>query len=237
VYGGAFKTASFVRQHLILDYGTVDLGSPGAHFMIADHVDYPSCNTDSQDNASWLASQGEMVSAWSEMAIADRDYCTKFPACTIAPSYYNSLADELADSVIYDQLNKYTGFWPFEFNASGALNLGQQEPTVDLNGILSEPCLSATWPSGCGLDPYPNYTIYKGLFEMGSYCLTHKAVSPVSDSTLTEFISNNANSIAGLDNFGFEWDLSGPNSPVNFGTRTSVLDGLDAQIGGSSAMC
>ena len=226
--GGAFYEASWVRQHLIYDYAAPAPGTPGAEFMIADHVG-SSC--DAAGAQPWLQSQGEMVNAWTDMYAADKAYCGS--SCATAPSYYNNLADELALTVISDQLQT-NGTWPFEGDP------GQAEPTADLNGILSEPCeptAGNTWPRGCALgsslSDYQPYLISKGIFERAIYCSNHN----LNDSRLTSFAALNAGSLAGLPHFGFLWDSQDANAPVIFPTQTSVLDGLDADLGGSYAMC
>jgi hypothetical protein len=230
--GGAFAAANFVRQHLIYHYNDVTLGTPGSEFMIADHVD-TSSSCAAAGAQPWLQSQGEMVNAWTDMYAADKAYCNVNPGCATAPGFYNNLADELALSTISDKLDS-KGSWPFQGMP------GQKEPTVDTNGILSEPCLPTgtnTWPRGCALgtsvSDFQPYLISKGIFERGIYCSNHN----FNDTDLQNFISANAASLAGLPNFGFLWDSSGDNQPVIFATRASVLDGLDAQPGGSFAMC
>jgi hypothetical protein len=47
----------------------------------------------------------------------------------------------------------------------------------------------------------------------------------------------NAASIAGLPHFGFLWDSPNANQPVILATQVSVLDGLNAAMTGSYAMC
>jgi len=42
---------------------------------------------------------------------------------------------------------------------------------------------------------------------------------------------------AGLPHFGFLWDSPNANKPVIFATQVSVLDGLNAAMTGSYAMC
>ena len=107
---------------------------------------------------------------------------------------------------------------------------------MDSSAILSEPCDSPSWPDGCTLQSSASgdspFLIFKGNFERGIYCSNHN----LSDAALTAFISANATSIAGLNHFGFRWDSSA-NTLVNFATPASVLDGLNAEIGGSFAMC
>jgi hypothetical protein len=229
--GGAFAAASFIRGYLIYHYNSITLGNPGAYFMIADHPD-PASSCSPKGAQSWLQAQGEMVNAWTDMYAADEAYCDANGGCPSgipSPSYFNNLADELARSVIHDEMQS-NGTWPFEGQS------GQLEPTVDQNGILSEPCSSSSWPYGCNLIPSAGpqwYLISKGFFERGIYCSNHN----FNDSTLTSFASRNAGDIANLPHFGFLWDSSGANDPVTFPTQTSVLDGLDADLGGSYAMC
>jgi hypothetical protein len=228
--GGALAVASFVGKHLIYSYNAITPGTAGSQFMVADHLDDTKCAAGGSQ--SWLQSQGEMVNAWSDMYAAAKTYCAK-SSCSEPASYYNNLADELAGSVVSDRLTSKGG-WPFEGMP------GQAEPTVDTNGILSEPCEPTKhnkWPYGCKLGTtigsYQSYLISKGFFERGIYCSNHN----FNDSQLTTFASANAASLANLPHFGFLWDSSGPNNPVIFATQTSVLDGLDASLGGSYAMC
>lgn len=229
--GGAIYAASWIRGNLIDDYGTTALGTPGAQFMIADHASYNSSSQSCgpEGAQSWLQTQGETVNAWTDMYAA----CKAYAQCAASPGYYNNLADELALSVVGDKLGS-NGTWPFEGDP------GQAEPTVDSNGILSEPCEPTsgnTWPRGCALgtslSDYQPYLISKGIFERAIYCSNHN----FNDSQLTSFAAVNADSLAGLPNFGFLWDSQGANAPVIFPTQTSVLDGLDADLGGSYAMC
>ena len=229
--GGAIYAASWIRSNLIYKYGGPAMGTPGAQFMIADHASYdPTTQTCSAaGDQSWLQSQGEMVNAWTDMYAA----CLAYSQCSAAPAYYNNLADELALTVVSDKLTS-AGTWPDEQYS------GQAEPTVDLNGILSEPCKPTsgnTWPRGCpvgtSLSDYQPYLISKGIFERAIYCSNHN----FNDSVLTSFAALNAGSLAGLPNFGFLWDSQEANAPVIFPTQASVLDGLDADLGGSYAMC
>lgn len=162
--------------------------------------------------------------------------------CSAGPGYYNGLADELADSVVFDQLVSH-GFigancWPFENPANGTL--GQKEPTLDHDGILSEMCIPSTqqsdWPDDCpvGTDSssFQSYLIAKGIFQRALYCVQSK----VTDTTLANFAQTNAVSLAGtLTHYGFYWDDSGANNPVNFATRASILEGLDADLGQQEA--
>jgi hypothetical protein len=226
VGGGAVFEAGWIKQHLIYYYGVAPMGSPGAVFMIADHVD-SSC--DAAGSQSWLQSQGEMVNAWTDMYAA----CKAYGACDAAPSYYNNLADELARTVIGDNPSQNAAY-----QSEG--EPGQAEPTIDNNGILSEPCEPTSgnqWPYGCALgsslSDYQSYLISKGFFERAVYCSNHN----FNDSALTSFAARNAASLAVLPHFGFLWDSTGANDPVIFPTQTSVLDGLDANLGGSYAMC
>ena len=79
----------------------------------------------------------------------------------------------------------------------------------------------------------PSYLISKGIFERAINCSNHN----LKDSELTTFASVNAASIARLPHFGFLWDSPNANKPVIFATQVSVLDGLNAAMTGSSAMC
>jgi len=231
--GGALAEASWIRQHLIFQYNNITLGTDGARFMMADHVD-SSCQP--TGNQTFLHAQGAMVSAWTDMSNA---CSTAGAGCSATPIYYDHLADELANSVRSDKLQS-DGTWPFENRGNG-----QKEPTVDTNGILSEMCIptdppgQSAWPRACPLgDSISNfqpYLIAKGIFERAVYCVQ----SNITDSTLANFISTNATSLANTLNFyGFLWDSSLANDPVNFATRTSILEGLDADLGqGHYGMC
>jgi hypothetical protein len=231
--GGAFKADAFVQKNLTMQYNGIKPGTVGSRFLILDHILNPGCATDTtNDNQAWLANQGEMVSAWSEMATADQDLCNAGP-CNNQVDFYNRLAVELAHSVTSEQLDQ-NGHWPYK----GDLDL-VYAPTVDLAGVLSEPCQASplsAWPLNCDVSDskYQGFEIYKGLFQQGIYCLLNKATNPVTDPTLSTFVTTNAGYIANLTDLGFLWDVDGT---ANDGTRASVLDGLDAQIGGSSKMC
>jgi hypothetical protein len=232
--GGALYAASWIRQHLIFQYNNTTLGTDGARFMMAGAVD-SSCNpTGSQ---TFLHAQGAMVSAWTDMSNA---CSTPGAGCSATPIYYDHLADELANSVRSDKLDQVTGIWPFETAFNGSP--GQKEPTVNSDGILSEMCIPAPpstqsdWPRGCDLgtdmSSFKSYLIAKGIFERAVYCVQ----SNITDSTLANFVSTNATSLASTLNFyGFLWDSTLANDPVNFATRASVLEGLDADIGQQEA--
>jgi hypothetical protein len=227
--GGAVADAEFIRARLIYTYSGTP-GDSGAEFMIADHL--KGCKA--KGSQAWLQSQGEMVNAWTDMYAAARTYCRKHK-CSVAAAYYNRLADELARTVIHDRLvvKDGTRTWPLKGKP------GQARPTVDANGILSEPCDStlSDWPYGCKLGhsagTYQPYLISKGIFERAIYCSSHN----LKDSELTTFASANAASIARLPHFGFLWDSPNANQPVIFATQVSVLDGLNAAMTGSYAMC
>jgi hypothetical protein len=213
--GGAIADASFIVHHLIDGpYNHITPGTSGSQFMIADHP-APGCKG-VKGTQMWLSAQGEMVNAFSDMYAADKtDHGSD-------PAYYNHLANDLALTVIGNKPGTH----------------GTITATVDSGGILSEPCDSKKWPAGCVLHTGKNrkgdapFLIFKGIFERAIYCSNHN----LNDATLTAFISKNANSVAQLNHFGFRWD-TGSNNLVNFATQTSVLDGLDAQTGNSSAMC
>lgn len=221
---GAIAEAGWIRQHLIYKYAGPALGNRGAQFMIADHLK----NCKAAGNLSALQTQGEMVNAWTDMYAA----CKRLGSCPAKASYYNNLADGLALTVIHDDPT-----WNAKYRNSG----GQAEPTVDSRGILSEPCEPTKgnkWPFGCALGkprttPFKPYLISKGIFERAIYCSNHN----FNDAALTSFATKNAASIASLPHPGFLWDSPGANAPVIFPTRASVLDGLDAHLGGSYAMC
>lgn len=232
--GGAIRAAAWIRSNLIYRYGGPAMGTPGAEFMIADHAarDRKTGSCRPEGNRSWLQTQGEMVNAWTDMYAA----CKKYSKCPAAARYYNNLADELALSVTSDQLTA-AGGWRFKHRA------GQAEPTVDINGVLSEPCKPPKkhrWPYDCkvgdaigGKHPYQPWLISKGMFERAIYCSNHN----FGDPALRDFAATNAAYLANLPHFGFLWDSPGANAPVIFATQASVLDGLDASLGGSYSMC
>jgi hypothetical protein len=233
--GGAIYEASWIRQHLIFQYNSITLGTDGARFMMAGAAD-PSSSCKPTGNQTFLHAQGAMVSAWTDMSNA---CSTAGAGCNATPIYYDHLAEELANSVRSDKLQS-DGTWPFENDFNGST--GQREPTVDKNGILSEMCIPAKpstqsdWPRGCpaGNDKssFKSYLIAKGIFERAVYCVE----SNVTDSTLANFVSTNATSLANTLNFyGFLWDSTLANDPVNFATRASILEGLDADIGQQEA--
>jgi hypothetical protein len=228
--GGAFADATFIRARLIFAYSGTP-GDSGAQFTIADHLS--GCTATGSN--SWLQSQGEMINAWTDMYAAEKTYCQKHH-CTVAAAYYNRLADALARTVISDKLVvKKNGARTWRFKGKK----GQARPTVDTHGILSEPCDAAVsdWPYGCKLGnsagTYQSYLISKGIFERALSCSNHN----LRDSKLTAFASANAASIARLPHFGFLWDSANANKPVIFATQVSVLDGLNAAMTGSYAMC
>lgn len=211
--GGALADATFIVDHLVDGpYNHIALGTTGSQFMIADHPK-DNCTTVG-GTQMWLGAEGEMVNAFSDMYAADKAFGGK------DAGYYNQLADELALTVTSNTAGKF----------------GSVTPTVDSNDVLSEPCQSSSWPAGCTLikkrGAEAPFLIFKGIFERGIYCSNHN----LNDAALTGFIGKNATWIASLNRFGFQWDSPG-NTLVNFATQTSVLDGLDAQVGGSFAMC
>jgi len=226
--GGAIYEAGWIRSELIFHYAGPAPGSAGSQFMVADHL---TSGCTAAGDLSALQTQGEMVNAWTDMYAA----CKKY-GCPTTASYYNRLANELALTVIRDTPAQNATYRSHH-------DQGQSEPTVDGQGILSEPCDPTTkgaWPRTCdlgnalgGKHPYKSYLISKGIFERAIYCSNHN----LNDSALTSFAAKNAASIAGLPHFGFLWDSSAANAPVIFPTQTSVLDGLDAHLGGSYAMC
>jgi Glycosyl hydrolase family 76 len=126
--GGALTDATFIVNHLIDGpYNKITPGTEGSEFMIADH---PTDGCKSVGGTQmWLGAEGEMVNAFSDMYAADKSYGAK------DPGYYNNLADELARTVIGNKAGTH----------------GSIIGTVDSNGVLSEPCQSASWPAGCTL--------------------------------------------------------------------------------------
>ncbi len=243
--GGALAEASWIRQHLIFQYNSTALGTDGARFMMAGAVDASCHPTGTQ---TFLHAQGAMVSAWTDMSNA---CSTAGAGCSASPIYYDHLADELANSVRSDKLNsncvKPLGVsfcWPFD-SANQSISPPQKEPTVDTGGILSEMCIptdppgQSAWPTACPLgnsaDTFQQYLIAKGIFERALYCVQ----SNITDSTLANFASTNATSLANtVVNYGFLWDSADTNAPVNFATRASILEGLDADLGqGHFGMC
>lgn len=225
--GGAIAAAAWIRQHLIFQYNSTTLGTSGARFMMAGQVD-GSCGP--TGNQTFLHAQGAMVSAWTGLA----DACgLSGSGCSATPGYYNSLAEELARSVVSDKIQP-DGSFPFQNPPTGAL--GQKEPTVNSDGILSEMCISSIWPRGCdtgsGSGPFASYLIAKGISQRALYCVQ----SNVTDATLANFAQANAASLANtVVHYGFLWDSAQANDPVNFATRASDLEGLDAGLGQQEA--
>ena len=229
--GGAIHEDIWIKNHLIFPYNQTTPGTSGARFMMAGETD-SSCGP--HGTRTFLHAQGAMVSAWTEMAKACR---MSGAGCGAQPSYFDNLAEELARSVIYDQ-RQQDGSWPFaNQNVYNTTSPPQATPTVDYaNGVLSEMCDSPGWPYGCNLGTdkasFASYLIAKGIFERAAYCVN----SDISDSTIADFIRTNAQSIANnLTNYGFYWDSRGSNNPVNFATRASILEGVDADIGQGEA--
>jgi Glycosyl hydrolase family 76 len=77
-------------------------------------------------------------------------------------------------------------------------------PLIDLNGILSEPCLPTTapgdWPDDCdvtGANGGHNYWLqYKGLFIRNLYCLSRLDTTGDGEAAAyTSFIAKQANSV------------------------------------------
>lgn len=218
--GGALKVAGSIRSEMIykITGGTIGVDS-SARFLIAGRADTPSCTE--AGTQYWLSTQGEMVNAYADLSVAEAQYCLANGGNCVNPTYYSNMADELATTV--------------------TTNSGwTSPPTIDTGtpAILSEPCISNGWPYGCdvgggnGINSYSSFLIFKGNFERGAYCSDHDN----SDADLKTFIANNANAIAAEPHDGFLWQ---PNSDTNvsFGTQASMLDGLEAAIGGSHLMC
>lgn len=209
--------------------GTPGLGTPGSEFFIAGNTQ-PAAGCASNNTAQkWLSTQGEMLNGFADLSVADAAYCpTQTAGCTPQSSYFANLADELATTVTTN-----TGL--------------TSPPTVSgTPAILSEPCESQTgnWPDGCTIgdgsmtngvlntNGFSSFLIFKGNFERGAFC----SLQVMNDGALRTFVENNAQEIANLPHFGFLWE-PGSDTNVNFGTRASILDGLEAYIGQSSRMC
>jgi hypothetical protein len=239
-YGGAVNEAAWIRQHLIFVYsGTV--GDAGVQFMMADHYS-DNDGACSPAGSQWeLHGQGEMIQAWTDMAMA----CNIYGSCGAAPSYYLDLADELGRTIRWDYQGNanYGNFTTGNSPPYTARTPPSQTTATVYNGILAEPCSSpssASWPYSCDLGTdvgtFAPFLISMGVFEEAISCLNYW--TPGGDSVLANFISANAASISGLSNFGFDWQAgTGSNGPVNSATRTAVLDGLEANVGNSYAMC
>jgi hypothetical protein len=164
-----------------------------------------------------------MVNAYADLSVAYAAYCPAGTTCTANISLFANLADELATTVTTNT------------------SLTNPATVFGTPAILSEPCESqttpSTWPDGCTIggpntNQFSQFLIFKGNFERGAYCSLHN----FSDGALRMFIQNNADAIANLPHFGFLWE-PGSDANVNFGTRASILDGLEAYIAGSTLMC
>ena len=122
-------------------------------------------------------------------------------------------------------------------SAAGAFagKKGQARPTVDANGILSEPCdaVVSDWPYVCNLGnsagTYQPYLISKGIFERALHCSNHN----LRDSIRLGQRGIQRQAAALRIPVGFP----NANKPVIFATQVSVLDGLNAATTGSYAMC
>jgi hypothetical protein len=237
-YGGAVNEASWIRQHLIFVYsGTV--GDAGVQFTMADH--YGDNNGCSPAGSQWeLHGQGEMVQAWTDMAMA----CGTYGSCNAGSGYYFDLADELALTIVNDYPGNANEGNFSTANTPPYTSLtppSQTTPTV-YDGILAEPCSNpsaSSWPYSCNLGTtgaYVPFLVSNGVFEEAISCLNYEM--PGGDPVLSSFIGTNADSIAGLSNFGFDWAAgTAGNAPVISATRTAVLDGLEANVGTSYATC
>jgi hypothetical protein len=224
--GGALRVANSVMSQMIFPVaGTPAPGTSGAEFFIAGQAD-PGSPCTASGTRYWLSTQGEMVNGFADLSVADATYCpvTISGVCTARSSYYGALADELATTITTNT------------------NLSSP-PTVDGSPpILTEPCVSQDdmWPTDCnvkpgsgnGINDWNSNLIFKGNFERGAYCSLHN----VGDPDLRVFIKNNADAIAAEPHDGFLWEPGSDNN-VSYGTRASMLDGLEAYIGGSTAMC
>jgi hypothetical protein len=237
-YGGAVNAAAWIRQHLIFVYsGTV--GDAGVQFTMADHYgDNDGC---SPAGAQWeLHGQGEMVQAWTDMAMA----CGTYGSCNAGSSYYFDLADELALTIVNDSPGNADEGNFTTANSPPYTSLtppSQTTPTV-YDGILAEPCSSpsaSSWPYSCNLGTagaYVPFLVSNGVFEVAISCLNYEM--PGGDPVLSGFIGTNADSIADLSSFGFDWAAgTASNAPVISATRTAVLDGLEADVDTGYATC
>jgi hypothetical protein len=238
--GGAIGVADNVVSEMTNQVaGTPAPGTPGSEFFIAGETDPSSGCTAATGTQKWLSTQGEMVNGFADLSVAFATYCPVMTTCDAQGSYFSNLADELAATV----------------TTNSSLT---SPPTIfGSPAILSEPCKSQdnTWPDDCTIsgtdttdtdttdtggtctsgtctNAFSSFLIFKGNFERGAYCSLHD----VNDSALRLFIENNAEAIAALPHFGFLWE-PGSDTNVTFGTRASILDGLEAYIGGSTLMC
>lgn len=221
--GGAIGVADNVRSEMTSHVAGTP-GTPGAEFFIAPGSD-PSAGCTASSGQKWLSTQGEMVNAYADLSVAYATYCPPATTCSANISLFANLADELATTV----------------TTNSSLT---KPPTVfGTPAILSEPCEdkstdpNVTWPDGCiiggpSTNALSSFLIFKGNFERGAYCSLHD----FNDGDLRVFIENNAQAIANLPHFGFIWE-PGSDANVNFGTRASILDGLEAYIGQSQLMC
>jgi hypothetical protein len=178
--------------------------------------------------------------------------------------YYLRLADNLADTVMtdawyYSSLDPSPVDGVYYQQAPNGTITGPQPPTADDSFILSEPCDSlagntTAWPYDC--NPDKPILVDKGIFMRALYCLNQVLpAAGVSDTTIGPFITANAASLwtsdqdaetsdpaaTDLNQFGFNWDATSSypyNSVIlDFGTQTEAVEALNANLGGSTAMC
>ena len=117
-------------------------------------------------------------------------------------------------------------------------------PILDPGGILTEPCTGS--PYGCTVTGDPDYLQYKGVFMRNLYCLDQAA----STTAYGAFITANAGSVYAsdqdpettdpaaqdLNQFGFSWD-KWSSAGIGWASQGAALDALNANAGGSTAMC
>lgn len=222
--GGAIGVADNVMSEMTNQVaGTPAPGTPGSEFFIAGETVPSSGCTAATGTQKWLSTQGEMVNAYADLSVAYAAYCPAGTTCTANISLFANLADELATTVTTNS------------------SLTTPATVFGTPAILSEPCESQDtpndWPAGCTIggpntNQFSSFLIFKGNFERGAYCSLHN----FNDGALRMFIESNADAIANLPHFGFLWE-PGSDTNVNFGTRASILDGLEAYIAGSTLMC
>jgi hypothetical protein len=203
--------------------------------LVADHLVTGSCAP--QGGQEWSYNQGVILGAAADLYKITND-----------AGKYITPAVEIANGVLADK----------QVGPGTDQGTYSTPPLIDLNGILSEPCLPAdpsTWPDGCdvtGANGGHNYWLqYKGLFIRNLYCLSRLDTTGDGGAPVyTSFIAKQAESVfttdqntssnnAGAQNlnrFGFLWD-SWKTSMLNMATQGSALEALNANIDSSYLMC
>jgi predicted alpha-1,6-mannanase (GH76 family) len=211
--------------------------SPTTLKLVADHLVTGSPCTP-QGGQFWSYNQGVILGAAADLYKITGDAAT-----------YITPAEEIANGVMAD-VQLAPGSDQGEYTTP---------PLIDLNGILSEPCLPTTtpgdWPDDCdvtGANGGHNYWLqYKGLFIRNLYCLSRLDTTGDGEAAVyTKFIAEQANSVFAndqntstanvgaqdLNQFGFLWDSFKTNM-LNMATQGSALEALNANMDNSYLMC